>query len=172
MEKSDPVIESLLAGVLLAVIVVGVQYVRQGAAQPTSGPAPDFSLTTFDGQQFRRSEQRGRVVVINFWASWCLPCREEAPILQRSWEHYQDQGVVLVGVVYLDSEPEVRAFTKEFGITYPNGMDRGIRIAESYRILGIPETFVVDANGDIVAFMIAPVRAGQLDAILDGILQS
>lgn len=191
MERSDQIIEELLQeaqpssrrgfslgsvaliiGFILVAAVIGMQLARQNQTQPTSGPAPDFSLTTFNGDTFRLTEQRGKVVVVNFWASWCGPCRDEAPILQSVWERYRDQSVVLVGVAYLDSDQDSRAFIDEFGITYPNGPDRGTRISETYRIQGVPETFVVDQNGQIVEFIIAPVQPGQLDTILDRILRS
>lgn len=160
----------LIVGILLAVIVVGVTLARRNLSQPTSGPAPDFTMTTFDGSPFRLSDQRGKVVIVNFWASWCGPCRDEAPILQSVWERYRDRGVVLVGVAYLDSDPDSRAFIEEFGITYPNGPDVATRISDQYRIQGVPETFVVDQNGDIARFIIAPVQPGQLDAIVDELL--
>lgn len=191
MEGSDQIIEDLLqesqppsrrgfslgsvvfiVGFVLVATVIGMRLARQNQTQPTSGPAPDFSLTTFSGDTFRLTEQRGKVVVVNFWASWCGPCRDEAPILQSVWDQYRDQGVVLVGVAYLDSDQDSRAFIQEFGITYPNGPDMGTRISEAYRIKGVPETFVLDQNGEIIEFIIAPVQAGQLDAILDRILQS
>jgi cytochrome c biogenesis protein CcmG/thiol:disulfide interchange protein DsbE len=191
MERSDQIIEELLQdapptprrgfsvgsvvlimGFVLVAIVVGMQLAWQNQTQPTSGPAPDFSLTTFDSDTFHLSEQRGKIVVINFWASWCVECRAEAPILQSVWERYRDQGVVLVGVAYLDSDQGSRAYIQEFGITYPNGPDMGTRISDAYRITGVPETFVVDQKGNVVETIIGPIREGQLDAILDRILWS
>src|SRR5690606_35233576 len=122
-----------------------------------SGPAPDFTLTTFDGESFHLSEYRGKVVVINFWSSWCVPCPDEAPILQSVWERYRERGVVLVGVTYLDAGRDSLDFIQEFGITYFNGPDIGSRITEDYRITGVPETFIVDQNGDVVEAIIAPI---------------
>ncbi|MBE0690552.1 MAG: TlpA family protein disulfide reductase, partial [Anaerolineae bacterium] len=145
----------LMVGIVLAVAVIGIALTRRNLSQPTSGPAPDFTITTFDGSQFRLSEQRGKVVIVNFWASWCGPCRDEAPILQSVSERYRDRGVVLVGVAYLDSDSDSRAFIDEFGITYPNGPDVGTRISDQYRIQGVPETFVVNQNGEITRFIIA-----------------
>ena len=162
----------LIVGAVLIILVLGISLARAGQSQPTSGPAPDFTLRTFEGDVFNLSDQRGKVVVINFWASWCVPCREEAPILQDVWERYRGQGVVLVGVADLDVERDALAFIDEFGITYPNGLDMGKRISTSYKIKGVPETFIVDQDGNIVEFYIGPAQAGQLDAILESLLKS
>ncbi|QPC83109.1 redoxin domain-containing protein [Phototrophicus methaneseepsis] len=161
----------LLIGLVLFMTVIGWAYVDGSATQPTSGPALDFTLRTFDGESFRLSDHRGKVVVINFWASWCVPCRDEAPILQSVWERYRERGVILVGVTYLDSESASLDFIQEFGITYFNGPDIGTIISEEYRITGVPETFVVDQNGDVVEAIIAPITAGQLDRILERLLE-
>lgn len=123
-------------------------------------------MTTFDGEPFRLADQREKIVIINFWASGCVPCREEAPGLQDIWERFRDQGVVLVDTADLDSEAESRAFIDEVDITYPNGLDVGTTISEAYRIEGVPETFVVDQTGTIVELIIAPVGPGQLDQIV------
>lgn len=151
--------------------VLGASLLRVGQSQPTSGPAPDFTLQTFEGDVFRLADQRGKVVIINFWASWCVPCRDEAPILQDVWERYRDRGVVMVGIAYLDVEKDSLAFTEEFGIIYPNGLDVGQLIAKQYRIQGVPETFIVDPGGNIIEFHAGPASVGQLDAILERELQ-
>jgi cytochrome c biogenesis protein CcmG/thiol:disulfide interchange protein DsbE len=160
----------LLVGFILFVSLIGIELAARGVTQPTSGAAPDFELTTFEGNTFRLSDLRGKVVVVNFWASWCVPCRDEAPTLQSLWERYRGQGFVLVGVDYADTESGARNFIKEFGITYPNGPDTGTRISDEYNIQGVPETFVVDQQGNIVQFIIAPVQPGQLDPIIDRLL--
>jgi len=115
----------------------------------TGKPAPDFSLTLFDGRTIRLSDFRGRVVILNFWASWCPPCRAEAPLLEQSWQRYKDQGVVFLGVDMQDTEEAARQFIQEFGITYPNGRDPKNRIAIDYGVYGIPETFFIDREGRI-----------------------
>lgn len=115
----------------------------------TGRPAPDFSLTLFDGRTIRLSDFRGKVVFLNFWASWCPPCRAEARLLEQSWQSYKDQGVVFVGVDIQDTEEDARRFIQEFGITYMNGRDAKSRIAIDYGVYGIPETFLIDKDGRI-----------------------
>ncbi|HIP71854.1 MAG TPA: TlpA family protein disulfide reductase, partial [Anaerolineae bacterium] len=100
--------------------------------QVDSGMAPDFTLTSFDGETITLSELRGQVVIINFWASWCPPCREEAPYLEATWRKYKDQGVVFIGVDYVDTETAALAYIEEFDITYFNGPDVGTRISYDY----------------------------------------
>ena len=160
----------LLAGLVLFAAVVGMQLAARNTTQPSSGPAPDFELTTFDGGIVRLSDLRGTVVVVNFWSSWCGPCRDEAPILQNLWERYRDQGLMLIGVDYVDTESNALAFIQEFGITYPNGPDLGTRISEDYHIQGVPETFVINQEGNVVQFVIAPIQSGQLEPTIDRLL--
>ena len=115
----------------------------------TGKPAPDFSLTLFDGRTVRLSDFRGKVVFLNFWASWCPPCRAEARLLEQSWQRYKDQGVVFLGVDIQDTEEAARRFIQEFGITYMNGRDPKNRIAIDFGVYGIPETFFIDRDGQI-----------------------
>jgi cytochrome c biogenesis protein CcmG/thiol:disulfide interchange protein DsbE len=163
----------LLLGVLMVVIVVGIALLRAKQGQPTSGLAPDFTVTTFDGETIRLSDLRGRPVVINFWASWCGPCRDEAPRFQSVWERYRDQGVMILGITYVDDENESRAFMAEYGVTYPNAPDVGTVISEElYFIQGVPETFVIDQQGNVVDFFWFLEDEEQLTETLDRLLQA
>ena len=161
---------ALIVGVVMMIIVVGVALMRQNKGQPTEGRAPDFTFTTFDGETMALSDLRGNVVVLNFWASWCAPCRVEAPDLQATWEAYQDKNVVFLGVAYADNGPRSLAYIDEFNITYLNAPDLGTRISETYNIQGVPETFIIDQNGNVAEFIYAGVTQAQLSMTLDRLL--
>jgi cytochrome c biogenesis protein CcmG/thiol:disulfide interchange protein DsbE len=110
---------------------------------------------------------RGQVVFINFWASWCVPCRDEQPVLERTWRQYRSKGVVFIGIGYVDTEPAALQYLNEFGVTYLNGPDLGVKIAPKYHIQGVPESFLVDRRGNIVWFKIAPISEAELVAQLN-----
>jgi cytochrome c biogenesis protein CcmG/thiol:disulfide interchange protein DsbE len=130
--------------------------------------APLFTLELFDGGTLRLEEQRGRVVVLNVWASWCYPaCWNEAPRLEAAWRQYRDQGVVLVGLDYQDQEAEARAFIQRFGKTFPNGPDKGSKIAIAYGVYGVPETFFIDHTGQIYAKHIGEISRETLQAKIE-----
>ena len=112
-------------------------------------PAPSFALTLFDGTNFRLQDLRGKVVFLNFWASWCPPCRAEAKDLEATWQRFKDQDIVFVGVNIQDKESNAKEFINEFGITFPNARDVTGRVAVDYGVWGIPETFFIDTEGRI-----------------------
>lgn len=149
---------------------LGWGMVRAQRGQIQSGQAPDFTLKTFDNQQVSLKDLRGKVVVINFWASWCLPCRQEAAYLEKTWRKYKDSGVVFIGVDYVDTEPMALAYIKEFDITYYNGPDLGTRISQSYGIKGVPETFYIGKNGELRGLKIGPLESPELDEKLEELL--
>lgn len=153
---------------LLGLLAMGLIKVQNGPL--ASGMAPDFTLETFDGATITLSELRGQVVVINFWASWCPPCREEAAYLERTWRKYKEQSVVLIGVDYVDTDKEALAYIKEFDITYPNGPDLGTRISQAYNIQGVPETFYVAKNGELRGVKIGPLFSPELDHKIEELL--
>lgn len=161
----------VLLGIVVVAAIVGVALMRNSQSQPTSGAAPDFAITTFDGQPIRLSGLRGSVVILNFWASWCGPCREEADALESVWRDYRDDGVVVLGVAYADLDPDSVAFMNEYGITYPNGPDTGTVITkEQYHITGVPETFVIDQQGQVRQYIYSVVNEQELRATIDGLL--
>jgi len=164
--KSTPDRRGVIQGIVIAAILLFLGFLAyliflRGAGQLASGPAPDFTLKTFDGQTITLAAQKGKVVVINIWASWCKPsCWDEAPILERVWQKYQDKGVLFIGVDYNDTEPKAKEFIQTFKITYPNGPDLGGRIYQAYRAKGVPETYFVGKDGKLAGNYIGPITTG------------
>lgn len=163
----------LLAYILVLTLLglLGWGLVQANAGPRSSGLAPDFTLTGYDGRTVTLSQLRGQVVVINFWASWCPPCREEAAYLEATWRKYKDKGVVFIGVDWVDTEKEALAYIKEFDITYINGPDVGTRISQAYRIQGVPETFFVAKDGTLrPPVQIGPFYPPKLDERIEALL--
>lgn len=135
------VIPALFMGVLaVGLIRTEAPKVREG------GVAPAFTLSTVGGGTLSSSELRGSPVVINFWASWCDPCNQEAPDLEATWKQYRAKGVRVVGVDYEDQPADAQAFLSRYGITYPSVVDRGGELATTFGVRGVPETFFIDAQ--------------------------
>lgn len=163
---------------LLAIVAMGLRRAQQGTVQP-GDEIPDFTLTLFDGYTYEGKSQvsfaelRGKVVVINFWASWCKPCEQEAADMEAAWRSYQPGGqVVFLGADYVDTEPEARGYLQKFDITYPNGPDLGTKISQFFRIKGVPETYFIDQQGKLVYVQVGPFSSeAQIHAIIDPLLK-
>lgn len=126
------------------------------AAQRTASPregfvAPDFSLGLLEGGKVTLSELRGKPVVINFWASWCPPCRAEMPALEKAYRIYRELGVDMIGVntTYQDSQKDAAAFVQEFGLSFPIALDQNGAVSKTYLITGLPTTLFIDSQGII-----------------------
>lgn len=158
--------------ILLLILALGLMRTQQGPVG-VGQRVPNFTLTTFDGQKIALAELKGKVVVLNFWASWCKPCEQEAADLEAAWKFYQPGGeVVFLGVDYVDTEPEARAYLQKFEITYPNGPDLGTRISQAFRIRGVPETYVIDQQGILQFVQIGPFRSlSDIKSVIDPLLQ-
>lgn len=165
-----------LAG-LLVIVAMGLNRAQQGTIQPGQ-EVESFTLPLFSGYEYngnselQLSDLRGKVVVINFWASWCKPCEQEAAELQQAWTEYEPTGeVVFLGVDYVDTEPEARVYLKKFGITFPNGPDLATSISQYFRIKGVPETYFIDRDGVLQYVQVGPFSSvQQIRDIIDPLL--
>ncbi|MEI6289860.1 MAG: TlpA disulfide reductase family protein [Chloroflexota bacterium] len=163
---------------LLTIVAFGLRRSQQGTVQ-VGDIIPDFKLTFFDGYKYQEksdiklSDLKGKVIVINFWASWCKPCEEEAALMESTWKSYQDGDQVLfVGADYVDTEPEARGYLKKFDITYPNGPDLGTTVSQLFRIRGVPETYFIDQTGKLVYAQIGPFASeSEIHAIIDPLIK-
>jgi cytochrome c biogenesis protein CcmG/thiol:disulfide interchange protein DsbE len=157
---------------LLSLLALGLLRTQQGSIG-IGQRSPDFTLTTYDGEQISLHSLRGKVVLINFWASWCKPCEEEAADLETAWRYYQPGGqVVFLGVDWTDTEAAGKAYLQKFGITYPNGPDLGTRISQLYRITGVPETYILDQDGVVASAKISPYASvEEIQAAIDPLLE-
>jgi cytochrome c biogenesis protein CcmG, thiol:disulfide interchange protein DsbE len=190
MEESTPIDNSqagtrawhlptvaMWSAVILILGVLGWGLVQTNTSRPEE-VAPDFELTLYDGYEWhgrstvRLSELEGQVVVVNFWASWCVECRLEADMLEQAWRQYRDQGVVFLGVAYVDAQPSATRYLEEFNITYPNGPDLRTAISKKYQITGVPETFFIGKDGKVApgGIVIGPVNRATLTAQIERLL--
>lgn len=142
-----------------------------GLVSVPKGPARPFTLSLFDGSRVALDDLKGKVVVLNFWGSWCVPCQAEAPVLERTARAYRDKGVLFVGVDTWDNETDARAFLSQYGVTYANGMDDKGQITIDYGVSGVPETYFIDRDGQLVRKYIGPMSDFQLTSYIDEMLK-
>jgi cytochrome c biogenesis protein CcmG/thiol:disulfide interchange protein DsbE len=124
--------------------------------------APDFILTTFKGTTISLQDLRGKPVVINFWASWCPPCRIEAPLIERTWRAYKDRDLIFLGINIQDRKQDALNYIREFAITYPNGPDPTGEISIDYGVSGLPVTFFVSRDGKVVRRWVGAIEKSVL----------
>lgn len=175
----------IAVGLFLALLVYGLVTqapntgIDDGLAQGDPQPAPGFELAVLqEGELGRRladrvapalddgrvglDELRGMPVVLNFWASWCIPCREEAPLLERGWRDARDRGVLFVGLNMQDLTGDAREFLRQFDNTFLNVRDPSNDVARKWGVTGIPETFFIGADGKVVGHVIGAISPDQL----------
>ena len=163
---------------LLAIVALGLRRAQQGTVQPGQ-EIENFTLPLYSGydlcgkSEIQLQDLRGKVIVLNFWASWCKPCEQEAAELQQAWTEYEPTGqVVFLGADYVDTEPQARVYLKKFGITYANGPDLATRISQYFRIKGVPETYFIDQDGVLRYVQIGPFTSiDQIRAQIDPLLK-
>lgn len=145
---------------LLALLVWKLAH--QQPSPPVGSPAPAFTLPRLIGAgSVSLASLRGHPVVLNFWASWCGPCKSEAPALEREWQRYGSRGVRFVGIDKTDLASDARAFVSAHGLTFPMLADGSGDVTRSYGISQLPETYVLDARGKVVAHLAGPIDSSE-----------
>ena len=166
---ADRILIVFAALCVVAVLVIGL---GGGRTASEGGAAPDFQLALYGGGETRLADYEGRILVINFWASWCGPCRAELPALQAAWTEYRGRGVAFLGITVRDVAERAQALIDEFGLTYPNAYDPYNTIWQSYGLTGVPETVFVAADGVIAKRFIGQISQKALRAELDALLEA
>jgi len=169
----------LVTVTLAIVVIVGLRvFLQQGNPLPPSPlvgkQAPDFTLPTLDGTAVSLSQFQGQPVLINFWASWCLPCREEMPELVRSYEAHKSEGLVILGLnlTYSDTLTDVQAFVNEFHMTFPVLLDKDGQVAEKlYPLPGVPTSIFINRDGTIARVQVGLMSGKQVDKFVNEILR-
>jgi len=137
-----------------------------GTAAAINRPAPNFTVTTLDGKQLTMSDLRGKTVVLNIWASWCKPCEEEAGELNRAYAQYQERNVAFVGIAFNDDTGPMRDFVNKHSVPYPVALDTEGKISIDLGITGVPETYIVNPDGQMTQKWVGPITAKQLTTLL------
>jgi cytochrome c biogenesis protein CcmG/thiol:disulfide interchange protein DsbE len=129
-------------------------------------PVPAVTLAPLEGGELALADARGKIVVLNFWSSWCVPCQEEAPALERAWQGLRDRDVLVVGVNMWEPLSDARRFVRDYRISFPNAPDPNGRLAIELGLTGIPETYIVDARGQVVRRWVGPIGEERLRAMV------
>ncbi len=168
-QKLSPLMVTLVLLAIGALGVIGYALYDRSKETPTEGPAPEFAVTVWDwdrvamaGEPLDLDALKGKTVVLNFWASWCIPCQQEAPMFERIWNEYKDRNVVFLGVNTEDTDSAAYDYVVKYGLTYPHAPDQGGRMEKDYRITGIPETFIINGDGEIMRHFISTPKEADL----------
>ena len=157
--KTLSIVRSASALRIVASVVFAVVAGTASSAIAPSTPAPDFSLHAMSGPNMRLQDQRGRVVMVNFWATWCAPCRQEMPQLNRLYQKYRSSGFVLLGVNVDDDPSKAAEVATKLGVTFPVLLDADKRVSKLYDLNTMPSTVVIDRDGKM-RFLHRGYRAG------------
>ncbi len=158
-----------ITGLALAFVVVSILLTKEDS-HPENRVAPDLSLVLLDGNTFQLSDYKTKPVMINFFASWCLPCREEIPALVKMQKEYEPRGVTFLAIAIDDTEKDVKKFIQKLGFTFPVGMDETGAIKEAFGVYGLPTSFFISKDAKINYFHPGGVNEALLRHELDKLL--
>jgi cytochrome c biogenesis protein CcmG/thiol:disulfide interchange protein DsbE len=168
-QKLSPMTVVLILVAIGLLGIIGLALYERNRETPTEGPAPDFAVTIWPldrlamaGEHLSLDSLKGKTIVLNFWASYCIPCQQEAPMFERLWNEYKGRGVVFLGVNTEDPDSVAFDYIEEYNLTYPHAPDQGGRMEEAYRTTGIPETFIINGDGEITRHFISTPRESDL----------
>jgi len=163
-----------IAAALAFVLLAGTGCARSAETGPAirviSRPLPSLPSRLLGGGELDRSLYRGKVLVLNVWATWCGPCRREQPVLERAWQTYRSRGVAFLGVNYTDDPAAARAYVQEFGVTYPSVRDAAGTTGASLGFVGLPDTYVVDRKGTMRRWAFGAIDGPELDRMISEVL--
>jgi cytochrome c biogenesis protein CcmG/thiol:disulfide interchange protein DsbE len=169
VRRRFPVLVCCLA-LLVAACTGGDAGTAIGEPVAIDGPLPAVRGPELPGGRFTPAEYEGRVTVVNFWATWCSPCRREQPVLQQLWEDYRDRGVILIGVNQRDDAAAATAWLEKYDVSYPSVLDSDGASAAAFGFAGLPATYVADGSGELRYAFFGEITAGELTRIVDEVL--
>lgn len=175
---------AIIGGIVALIVISAVWYItgQQETSLPTVGevnrPAPAFVLPVLQGEDFRLEDYKGKVVLVNFWATWCEPCREETPALQAAYEDLHEQGLEIVGINLTNDEisqgkgeKEISAFVNQYGVTYPIALDTEGDVANAFRIYPIPTSYFIDREGNIRYVRVSTLTYDEVATLFKSLMQ-
>lgn len=167
---------AIVRSIILAVLVAAITYTVYVTATKDKNQvinegdkAPDFILTDLDGEKHHLTDYKGQGVLLNFWGTWCPPCKEEMPALNSSYEKYKDQGVQVISINIAQSNFEVQNFVDEYKLNFPVTIDHSKSVMRTYNVDQLPATFLIDANGEIQKILTYGITEGEFDQYMESI---
>lgn len=162
-KKRFPMVIAIVAGALLVGLIIVLALQMKNSKQDmleVGAETPDFSVTTFTGEHYQKSALSGKIILLNFWSSWCASCDEEGAALEEVWQEVKESGdIIFLGVNYVDTEKDSLAFLEKYDITFPNGPDMGSRISRMFKVEAVPETYIIGKDGRLAAIQIGAFQS-------------